>query len=222
MDQQHASERKLQGSGIRQGCPLSPYLFVICLSVLLSDVNTHLRAELFAEDISNPYHIFSANTPLLHLEYADDILIFSRSTRIMQAVLNILEREAAFYGMELNEKKTIRHNMRADNPAPVFFRTRRPNPDSPPTPVPTRTSARYLGLLISNTGKVRSHLNQKLSTTRTQFGKVQRLWSHSWLPIKFKLNISKGIFQIWLCTHCTMNCYNALTVISSMLGTLNC
>ena len=38
------SERK-QNSVIRQGCPLSPYLFIIVLAVIMRDINTKLTQE---------------------------------------------------------------------------------------------------------------------------------------------------------------------------------
>ena len=81
-----------QGSGIRQGCPLSPYLFVIFLTVLMTDVKSDLTRRMPEIDIHNPYIVFSANTPFLDLAYADDIILFSRSTRVLQEVFTSLQQ----------------------------------------------------------------------------------------------------------------------------------
>ena len=54
-----------QGSGIRQGCPLSLYLIAMILTVLMTDVKSELTRRMPEIDIPNPYHVFSANTPLL-------------------------------------------------------------------------------------------------------------------------------------------------------------
>ena len=55
-----------QRYGINQGCPLSPFLFVVLMTVLLEDAKT----ELAQQDIS------SSEGCLVHeLVYADDTLI---------------------------------------------------------------------------------------------------------------------------------------------------
>ena len=39
-----SSERR-QNSGIRQGCPLSPYLFIMLMTVMMRDINSNLTQE---------------------------------------------------------------------------------------------------------------------------------------------------------------------------------
>ena len=67
-----------QSSGIAQGCPLSPYLFIIMMSILLEDVDKEVKSD----HVEPPY--IHTNDIL----YADDTLILSSDRSHAQALLN--------------------------------------------------------------------------------------------------------------------------------------
>ncbi|KAG7579708.1 Reverse transcriptase domain [Arabidopsis thaliana x Arabidopsis arenosa] len=89
--------------GLRQGCSLSPYLFVICMNVL----SRMLDKAVVDKKIG--YHPRCKNMSLTHLCFADDILVFSDgSSRSVAGILRIFDQFAAISGLKISlEKSTL-------------------------------------------------------------------------------------------------------------------
>ena len=60
--------------GLRQGCPLSPYLFIMCAEVF-SNLITHAEQQKLIQGLK-----FSRDLSISHLLFADDSLIFIKAT----------------------------------------------------------------------------------------------------------------------------------------------
>ncbi|CAL1388618.1 unnamed protein product [Linum trigynum] len=62
--------------GTRQGCPLSPYLFTLCIARL-----SHLIEEAVSNGIWKPIQLIRGGTKLTHLFFADDLVLFAEASQ---------------------------------------------------------------------------------------------------------------------------------------------
>ena len=87
-------------SGIRLGCPLSPYFFTIVLTIIFQDVDSAMCEQ------GIQGNTWSSCQLVFELEYADDTLRLSLTIPQLQSILGIPETEASRYGMSLNQGVT--------------------------------------------------------------------------------------------------------------------
>lgn len=88
--------------GLRQGDPLSPFLFILGTEVLSRMFSRAERMRCI-----HGTKISRSTTPISHLLFADDTMIFSRATVNEAAVIsNLLDIYAGWSGQELNLNKS--------------------------------------------------------------------------------------------------------------------
>ena len=102
----HESGDHAKGAGISQGCPLSPFLFIIVMTVLLEDVDAEV-SDRFGWSAGR------ARETIRDIIYADDTMLIEKDPVILQFVLKVLAKTGQEYGLELHLGKTfllpIRH-----------------------------------------------------------------------------------------------------------------
>ena len=98
--EQQKSELRHQSAGIRQGCTLSPYLFIILMTILMHDARQNTRQ-------------WTINTKIPGLKnpdilFADDTTLVTSNTKAMHKLLHEIEHQSEYYGLSLNNKKMFR------------------------------------------------------------------------------------------------------------------
>lgn len=87
--------------GIRQGCSLSPYLYVILNNVLSKMLNKAAMEGSFG------YHPQCQAVKLTHLSFADDLLVFTDGTaQSLRGVMQTMEDFAKMSGLHINAAKS--------------------------------------------------------------------------------------------------------------------
>ena len=99
---QGGSSRAFQiNAGVRQGCVLSPKIFSAVLHWAMSEWRT------WAEGYSFGFDLGDGLPSLLDLRFADDILIFARSSHEIMILLDKLVQFLGDAGLKLNAEKTL-------------------------------------------------------------------------------------------------------------------
>lgn len=89
--------------GIRQGDPLSPYLFILCAEVL-----SHMMRRAETQGNIRGIKISNASPSVTHLLFADDSLFFCQANmKAAKAIQNVLLQYECASGQKVNTNKSV-------------------------------------------------------------------------------------------------------------------
>ena len=152
------STRHEQAVGIAQGCPLSPYLFVMMMTVLLHDAGQGLERNHVPPYIVTP-----------EVVYADDTMLLGSDPVAIQVLLDRVAAAGVEYGLHLNVSKTVLLRIRGS--VDIC------GPDG--SALSVKDEAVYLGALLSVDGRPVGELTRRLGEARQTLDKLSAVWRHA-------------------------------------------
>ena len=139
-----------QGTGIKQGCPLSPYLFIIVMTALMHDVKSNI--ELSRNLIQN--RIPSADFD--DILYADDTILVSTNPATINRYIKEIQLEGLTIGLKLNYNKCEVITMGTHIANIKFYDGH---------PMQNKYSAKYLGAMVNDQGNPNWELKHRMADT---------------------------------------------------------
>ena len=168
------SSSRPQRSGISQGCPLSPFLFVMLMSVLMEDAKSKLQGE----DLE-----MLRRGVLADLLYADDTLLLGVNGKSVENFLRAVSDAGAAYGLSLHWGKLQLMRIRCSDPV------RRPDG----TNIDSKDTMAYLGTNLSEDGRISRELSRRLGTASADFRAMSRMWKHTSFTRLRKLEVYQAV-----------------------------
>jgi len=184
------SARHLQQSGVCQGCPLSPFLFLIVMTMLMGDAVAML---------SPPCSEAFQKGSLFDVLYADDTILLGCRPEFVQEYARAVQEAGAKYGLSLHWGKTQAISIGGGR------RLRKPDG----TEFDDSSFLEYLGGVISRDGRADSEVSRKIGRVFADFKLLGALWSHAGIPLREKLQkfdslvasrLAYGLCTQWLVT----------------------
>ena len=167
-------------TGIRQGCTLSPYSFLIVHGMVMHDVDQELTAN--GEFL--PW-LYSQNQPFYNLAYAVDTALIAGTAQRAEQLLHILQRVAAHSSLHLNLKKCVLLRSPTSQNTVHFTNG---------TPLTIEQHAKYLKITLSSDGTTHKDIVTRVAKARKHFHALHQFWRNTDLTLKWKLRIYNAVF----------------------------
>ena len=173
------SDWMVQASGIRQGCPLSPYLFILTMNRIFEQVGClkHVFCKKLFGCEYEPMQM--GNLDFSELLFADDTLIFASPGHSLDAFLWAVEAVSGVYGLSLNRSKCARVSLKGVA-ANVFFNGEE---------VPNADRTEYLGGTINARADPNIEISKRISGAWYVWQQLKEFWRDGLLSKRQKILI---------------------------------
>ena len=157
-------------TGVRQGCMLSPMIFLIVVDWILRQTTTNSKTGIQ----------WTFTKSLEDLDFADDICLLSQNHQHMQTKTDKLRTEALKTGLNINKEKTEMMKINAKQQAAITINGEQ---------LKEVNKFTYLGSVVSTTGGTDEDVKARIGKARHAFISLRPIWRSSNLNTKNKLRI---------------------------------
>ena len=156
-------------TGVRQGCLLSPLIFILAVDWIMKHTeskNSGLQWTLVSE--------------LHDLDFADDLVLFSRTQGHLQEKTTKLQEEASKQGLTINTDKTKTMRVNAKNLNPITVGG---------AELEDVEKFTYLGCVVTRTGGTEEDVEARVRKARNSYHSLKKIWNSRQIRRKTKLNL---------------------------------
>ena len=157
-------------TGVRQGCLLSPFLFLLVIDWIMKTTTTGRNNGIQ----------WTLWTQLDDLDFADDLALLSHNHSQMQDKTTLLETTSAGTGLKINRKKTELMKMNTTANAPITVGGE---------PIREVESFVYLGSVVDHQGGTDRDVTARIGKTRSAFVMLKNIWASGGISMRTKLRI---------------------------------
>ena len=161
-------------TGVKQGCNMSGFLFLIVMDWVMRRT---------VQDGENGIR-WKLTSKLDDLDFADDIALFSSTKYHMQNKTTRMDTEAKRVGLKINTQKTKTMRINAINQEHIHIGEQ---------DIDEVDQFTYLGATVCKEGGGMKDLKNRLSKARSSFVKLKKIWSSNSISMKTKLKLFKTL-----------------------------
>ena len=157
-------------TGVRQGCLLSPFLFLLAVDWIMIQATQGKRNGIQ----------WTLHQQLDDLDFADDIALLSHNQKQMQEKSKTVYEVAATTGLRVSIKKTKVMKVNAKSTSHICMNG---------NILEEVDTFRYLGSIVDKNGGTDEDVKARIGKARTAFVMLGKIWKASNISIKTKLKL---------------------------------